>query len=107
MKTKSVLNQEFKQISKLDIDLKPYFSKQSMRTWETRILRLEQKMCVLSPKLISLSFELYEMGLELLSKKIQKYLRNEEKLVQLIKENHHCHTIQKDSEHKDQEDMLL
>lgn len=94
-----MLTQEFKQISKLDIDLKPYFPEQSMKTWELRINRLEQKMKILSPKLVGLSFELFELSMELLSKKIQKYLRNEEKLVKLIKDNHRCHNIHDENHH--------
>ena len=85
-KTDKAKIQELKSIAMLDIDLKPYFVESSIRIWEIRLLRLEQKMTILAPKLVSLSFTLHEMVFEILAKKIQKYLRNEEKIVALLKD---------------------
>ena len=57
-------------------DLKPYFRKVS--DWDIRLKRLEQKIPCLSPDLIYLSIEIHEMGLNMLIKKLQKFIRIEQ-----------------------------
>lgn len=53
-------------------DLKPYFRKAG--EWDARLRRLEQKMQSLAPDLVFLSLEMHELGINLLAKKLHKFL---------------------------------
>ena len=65
----------------MDIDIKPYFCRKTIKTWESRLRRLEMKMTVLSPDLVSVSLRIHELSLGILIKKLEKYMQIENEFI--------------------------
>jgi hypothetical protein len=85
-KKEKLKKQDWALMTTMSLDTKPYFPEQTLREWELRLQRLEQKMNVLAPQLVALSFVLHERALALVSDKLKRYLAREMRLDDLAQE---------------------
>mmetsp|Transcript_21598 Transcript_21598/g.33255 ORF Transcript_21598/g.33255 Transcript_21598/m.33255 type:complete len:84 (-) Transcript_21598:107-358(-) len=60
------------------MDIKPYFCNKTIKTWESRLRRIEMKMTVLAPDLVALSLSIHEESLNILLRKLDKFHSCEE-----------------------------